>query len=284
METVLIAGQGDLPVLVASKLKSTQIPFVVYSLKGFKNVSLNGYNPKILEFEKFGSFIKQLKSLGVKKICLAGIIKRPVFEVSLIDEDTLPLIPTLEKALKSGDDKALRLVISLFESVGLEIIGAHEICPELLVSEGLYSHVGLNSEDFEDVKRAEEVLIQTSSADMGQSCIISSGQVLCIETIGGTDRMIESLSLNRPSDNVYNDNFKYRRDPLIPLGGILYKAAKNEQEIRVDMPVIGTRTFLLAKKVGLRGIVIKENSVMVLDKNRCISMANSLGLFFLVVK
>ncbi len=113
METVLIAGQGDLPVLVASKLKSAQTPFVVYSLKGFKNVSLNSYNPKILEFEKFGSFIKKLKSLGIKKICLAGIIKRPVFEVSLIDEDTLPLVPTLEKALKSGDDKALRLVISL---------------------------------------------------------------------------------------------------------------------------------------------------------------------------
>ena len=71
---------------------------------------------------------------------------------------------------------------------------------------------------------------------------------------------------------------------MIPSGGILYKSAKVGQELRVDMPVVGPRTFLLAKKNGLRGIVITKGNVMVLDKEKCISLANSLGLFFLVVK
>ena len=284
METVLISGHGDLPVLLASRLKSTKASFAVYSLKGFENVGLNSYSPKILEFEKLGSFIKGLKSSGARRICLAGNIKRPILDSSLVDNDTLPLIPLLTKALKSGDDKALRLVISLFESAGLEIVGAHEICPELLISEGLYSNIDVNTEDYNDIKRAKEVLAITSSADVGQCCVISSGQVLCIETIGGTDRMIESLSLSRPAASIYDENFKYCRDLLLPNGGVLYKTAKDDQDLRFDMPVIGPQTFLLANKNGLKGLVIKANRVMVLDIDRCISLVNSLGLFFLVIK
>ena len=36
---------------------------------------------------------------------------------------------------------------------------------------------------------------------------------------------------------------------MIPSGGILYKSAKVGQELRVDMPVVGPQTFLLAKKM-----------------------------------
>ena len=96
--------------------------------------------------------------------------------------------------------------------------------------------------------------------------------------------MIESLSINRPKSGLYNTNYIYSRDPMIPSGGILYKSAKVGQELRVDMPVVGPQTFLLAKKNGLRGIVITKGNVMVLNKEECISLANSLGLFFLVVK
>ena len=284
MEIVLISGQGELPVLLAARLKSNKASFSVYSIKGFENPSLEDYKPKILEFEKLGSFLKELKRLGVKKVCFSGNIVRPVFNMTLVDSDTIPLIPVLMNALKMGDDKALKIVISIFEDSGFRLIGAHQICPELLIAEGLHSEIKLADSDHEDIKRAKEVITKMSSIDIGQSCIVSFGQVLSVETIGGTDRMIESLSINRPKSGLYNTNYIYSRDPMIPSGGILYKSAKVGQELRVDMPVVGPRTFLLAKKNGLRGIVITKGNVMVLDKEKCISLANSLGLFFLVVK
>ncbi|MGB0634604.1 MAG: LpxI family protein [Paracoccaceae bacterium] len=284
MEIVLISGHGELPVLLAARLKSNKASFSVYSIKGFENPSLEDYKPKILEFEKLGSFLKELKRLGVKKVCFSGNIVRPVFNMTLVDSDTIPLIPVLMNALKMGDDKALKIIISIFEDSGFKLIGAHQICPELLVSEGLHSEIKLADNDHEDIKRAKEVIAKISSIDIGQSCIVSLGQVLSVETIGGTDRMIESLSINRPKSALYNNDYIYSRDPLIPSGGILYKSAKVGQELRVDMPVVGPRTFLLAKKNGLRGIVITKGNVMVLDKEKCISLANSLGLFFLVVK
>ena len=284
MEIVLISGQGELPVLLAAKLKSNKASFSIYSIKGFENPRLQNYKPKILEFERLGSFLKELTRFGVKRICLAGNINRPIFDMALVDNDTKPLIPVLMNALKMGDDKALKVIISIFEESGFELLGAHQICPELLISEGLHSEIKLVDNDYADIKRAKEVIDKISSIDIGQSCIVSSGQVLSVETIGGTDRMIESLSIHRPKSGLYDTNFIYTRDPIIPVGGVLYKSAKDGQEMRVDMPVIGPQTFLLAKKNGLRGIVITKGNVMVLDKGECVSLANSLGLFFLVVK
>ena len=71
MEIVLISGQGELPVLLATRLKSDKASFCVYSIKGFENPSLEDYKPKILEFEKLGSFLKELKRLGIKKVCFS---------------------------------------------------------------------------------------------------------------------------------------------------------------------------------------------------------------------
>ena len=284
MEIVLISGQGELPVLLAARLKSNKASFSVYSVKGFENPRLKNYKPKILEFEKLGSFLKELKRLGVKKVCFSGSIVRPVFNMTLVDSDTLPLIPVLMNALKMGDDKALKTIISIFEDSGFRLIGAHQICPELLISEGLHSEIKLVDSDYEDIKKAKEVIDKISSIDIGQSCIVSTGQVLNVETIGGTNRMIESLSINRPKSSSYKTDYIYFRDPMIPSGGVLYKSAKVGQELRVDMPVIGPQTFLLAKKNGLRGIAITKGNVMVLEKEECISLANSLGLFFLVLK
>jgi DUF1009 family protein len=74
------------------------------------------------------------------------------------------------------------------------------------------------------------------------------------------------------------------RDPSLPGGGLLFKAAKTHQDLRVDMPVIGPESFRMAAKINLKGIVVKKGKVIVLNKKKCIELANKLNLFFLVVE
>ena len=94
MEIVLISGQGELPVLLAARLKSNKASFSVYSIKGFENPSLQSYKPKILEFERLGSFLKELTRFGVKKVCFAGNITRPIFNMAPVSYTHLTL-PTI---------------------------------------------------------------------------------------------------------------------------------------------------------------------------------------------
>ena len=55
-------------------------------------------------------------------------------------------------------------------------------------------------------------------------------------------------------------------------------------EESIQITELSDQVIKLAKKNGLRGIAITKGNVMVLDKEECIRLANSLGLFFLVLK
>ena len=72
------------------------------------------------------------------------------------------------------------------------------------------------------------------------------------------------------------------RDEAWPKGGILFKAPKNGQDRRVDLPAIGLATCQQVKQAGLEGIVIHHGGVVVLNLALVIAEANRLGLFIWV--
>ena len=57
---------------------------------------------------------------------------------------------------------------------------------------------------------------------------------------------------------------------------------KKKQDLRVDLPTIGLKTFQQSKIAGLKGIVVKGKKHVFLDKNKCISFANKNKMFILV--
>jgi DUF1009 family protein len=66
-------------------------------------------------------------------------------------------------------------------------------------------------------------------------------------------------------------------------GGVVVKAAKHGQDLRVDMPAVGPRTVLEAARAGLSGLAIGAGSTLVLDQERTVATADRLGLFLTVV-
>ena len=89
--------------------------------------------------------------------------------------------------------------------------------------------------------------------DIGQSLVISKGLCLAIETLPGTDAMLSFIK-----------NYKIKSNLVNQKSGILFKALKKNQETRIDMPVIGPKTVQKVKEAFLDGIVIQENSVIIL--------------------
>jgi DUF1009 family protein len=99
--------------------------------------------------------------------------------------------------------------------------------------------------------------------------------VLAIEGPEGTDRMLRRVRGLRQTW------FGLRRSRE---GGVLIKAAKRGQDLRVDMPTIGPRTVLEAARAGLSGIAIGAGSTLVLDQEKALATADRLGLFLLAVE
>mgnify|MGYP001265712742 FL=1 len=65
--------------------------------------------------------------------------------------------------------------------------------------------------------------------------------------------------------------------------GILIKLPKLRQDLRVDLPTIGLETFKDCKKAGIKGVVIKSNQHIILNKNLSIKYANKNNLFLVSI-
>ena len=59
------------------------------------------------------------------------------------------------------------------------------------------------------------------------------------------------------------------------------KCAKPNQDLRLDMPVIGSRTVELVARAGLAGIVIEAGRVMIAGRAEAAAAAERTGTFIL---
>ncbi|MEM6478184.1 MAG: UDP-2,3-diacylglucosamine diphosphatase LpxI [Pseudomonadota bacterium] len=291
----LIAGAGALPALIAAEQETP--PFVA---------ALDGFSPEGLlvdqsfRLEELGTLLEAFRARGIEQVCLLGKVARPVIDPARIDAATAPLMPGLIAAMAQGDDAALRAVIEVIEGAGFKVVGAHALAPRLLPEPGLLEGA-VSEANRKDAARGAAIICALGAADIGQACIVKDGQALAVEALPGTDWMIRSLL--RESFEARAPDFSdpigmaadwltgpaaekprsvARRDPALPSGGILYKAPKPGQELRVDMPTIGPETVAAAIEAELEGIVIEAGAVLMIDEERCRALAREGGVFLWV--
>jgi len=60
---------------------------------------------------------------------------------------------------------------------------------------------------------------------------------------------------------------------------ILVKLRKPQQDMRIDLPTIGTRTVENAHKSGLKGIAVHAGNTLIVNEPEVIRLANEYGLF-----
>lgn len=252
----LICGTGALPSQVA---QAQTKPPLICVLEGFQP---DGLKADIgFRLETLGSLLIELGQHGVTEVCLCGAIDRPGLDPTKLDEHTAPLIPLIAGALTSGDDGALRAVMGLFEQTGFTVRAAHELVPDLIAPPGVLSVKWPDAQMREDAKLGADILAALSPMDVGQACVTGGGQLIGMETIGGTDFMLGHL-------------------PQTPLRaqGLLVKGPKVGQDTRVDMPTIGPQTVQAVSEAGLAGIVLDAGDVILLEPTKCIELADAAGL------
>lgn len=258
----LIAGQGRLPGLLAEQLERDGNKFEIFEMAGFPVDALTGHPVRSFHIEQLGSLLDMLVKEGFEQVCFAGSVRRPKIDPGLIDTATKPLVPRIMQAIASGDDGALRAIISLFTERGLQVRAAHEIAPRLLPEPGILGRSQPEDQHRADAVIGWQVLEEQGVADLGQACVIHNGKVIARETEAGTDVMLAELGQVS--------------------GGILFKGPKPDQDRRADMPTIGTGTVEGVVTAKLDGIVIEAGGVMVLDLLEVVKMCDRAKIFLWV--
>jgi UDP-2,3-diacylglucosamine hydrolase len=267
----LIAGAGDLPVLLAQHCRDAGIPLHVSRITGMSDSRLRNFAGGESPIASFGERMKALKADNVDTIVFAGLVSRPDLQTLKPDWRGAMALPRIMAEMGKGDDALLRAVLSEFERDGFKIIGADEVLHDLLAPVGLMAGAAPSASQQADIDTALRVTAQLGLLDVGQGAVVCDGLVLAVEAQEGTDRMLARVA--DLSTDIRGTKDKRR--------GVLVKRAKPQQERRVDLPTIGLRTIEGAAKAGLVGVVVEAGGALIIDKASVVAACQEAGMFLL---
>jgi UDP-2,3-diacylglucosamine hydrolase len=267
----IVAGSGSLPVQLARSLiaRGEPAPFVLTVTGEADPRDFAGCETGSISVEQIGDLVPRLRRAGVGRCVLAGgVSRRPALSRLRPGLGLLRILPRAIRALSRGDDALLRAIIDDIERSGIDVVGAHAITPDLLAGSGLLAGPAPSAAARRDMEAARAGALAIGALDIGQAAIAIGGRVVALEGIEGTDGLLERMVALRGHGRLANRT-----------GGVLVKCAKPNQELRADLPAIGTETVEAAVRAGLSGIGVEAGRCFVLDSEATLARARDRGVF-----
>jgi UDP-2,3-diacylglucosamine hydrolase len=262
----IVAGAGSLPAAIADAAKAAGGDPFILGFSGNAEPSIERFPHAYVNIGQTGAMFRILRREGCKRLVFIGGVRRPNLFRIRIDAGFVWHLPQLLSFLKGGDDSALRGVGRFFEAQGFEVVGAHEIAPQLLAPEGSFSRHLPRVQDLEDIKLGFKVARGLGAFDIGQAAVVAHGYVLAVEAAEGTDNML------RRCGELNGFGYAARK-------GVLVKRPKLGQDRRFDLPGIGPQTVELAAQAGLAGIAVEAGQVLLAEVDELVAKAREHGLF-----
>jgi len=263
----ILAGGGELPIYLIAECIAHQRPYIVITFEDQPQPAWP--TPTVIDDEcivqlplgAVGRVIKTLHNAQVTDVVMAGNLERTSLFSLKPDWQGLKI---LTGALLGQDDALLRRVMMTLEDHGFNILGAHQVSPNLLTPQGVMTKTKPTRQQMADIQHGLKLAAWLGEADIGQAVIIKDGVVLGLEAVEGTDALITRCAALRGEKNS---------------GGVLVKVAKPQQDDRADLPTIGETTLKLLAEHRFDGVALEAGRTILLGRDACVTMANRAGLF-----
>ena len=264
----LIAGQGQLPLLVARGIRERGGRVSCIGLAGQYDAQL----PKLCDafksvsMARLGSWIRQLRRWQVEEAIMVGGVQKSRMHDPF---RWLKLIPDVRSALlwyrRLRHDRrnaaVLGAIADELASSGITLIDSTAYIPDHLATQGVLTTVQPTAMQLADIEFGWSLLSQTVELDIGQSIAVRERDVIAVEAVEGTDAMIgRAGELCRAS------------------GWTLLKTASANHDMRADVPTIGVQTIERLKDAGGGCIAVGVGRVILLDRPAVIAAANNAGI------
>ena len=260
----LFLGSTDFPKKILDKIKKKQIKYFIIDLTR-NNFFKKDKNSYFISIGKFGQILNLIKEKKCKNVLFAGKINKPKLSNLKLDIKGFYYLPRIIIASKLGDAAILKELINILKENKIKVIKSTFFNPELSLKKGNFSKIKPNNKDLINIRKGIKSLNNLNSHDHVQGLIVRNNKVIKKETLRGTKIMLQSISRTKKPE------------------GILIKFPKRKQDLRADVPTIGLNTFIDCKKANLKGIVLKSNQNIFMDKNKCVSFANKNNMFIKVI-
>ncbi len=260
----LFLGENNLPIEILKKIEKKKINYFIIDLTK-KNKFKKNKNSFFINIGKFGEILKLIKLKKCRRVIFAGNIIKPKISKLKLDLKGLFYIPRIVKASKLGDAAILKVLINILSENNIKVIKLNTYNPELTLKRGIYTKIKPSKNEKNEILKGIKTLKKINSYNHTQGLIIRDNKIISLEKRKGTKEMIRTI----PKSKIKK--------------GILIKLPKAKQDLRVDLPTIGIDTFKDCNKVGIKGIVVKSNQNILLNKKISIKYANRNKQFLVAI-
>ena len=260
----LIAGEGVFPLLVARGARAAGRKVVCAAFSGiaWPDLSAEVDRMRWVGLLRFNQWIRVLKSEGCTEAVMVGrVAKSQMYDRwryfrYIPDWRCLRLIWNVWR--RDGRPQAiLAALVDELSSAGITLIDSTRYCADHLATAGVMTRRQPTEVQWGDVRYGFDICRAVCGLDIGQSIAVLARDVIAVEALEGTNAMIQ------------------RAGELCRVGGwTLIKVANRTQDMRVDVPAVGTTTIekLAAARAGC--LVLEPGKTIILEKPKVLELAD----------
>jgi hypothetical protein len=261
MQIGLIAGGGELPLIVTRDAREQGYRVVTVALEDIAPAGLNELSDEIrwVNPGKFGELIETLKARNVRKAIMAGKVSKSLLYKSKVLPD-MRAVKLLFSLKDRSDDSILKAITEELRGEGIEVIDIASFSPHLLTPEGPLTRKRPSQEQWKDIAYGWRIAKQIGLLDIGQTVVVKDRAVLAVEAIEGTDEAIRRAGQ-------WSDG-----------GAVVVKVSKPHQDMRLDVPVVGSTTLATMIEARASVLAIEAFRSMILNRQALLTEAEEAGI------
>jgi hypothetical protein len=261
MQIGIIAGMGELPVIIAKDARERGYKVITVALETLASPEMDSVSDEIrwVNPGKFGELIDILKKHQIKEAIMAGKVPKSLLYKSKITPD-LRAVKLLFSIKDKSDDAILNAITKELAGEGIEIIDTTKFSPHLLTPVGCLTRKKPDEEQWKDIEFGWKIAREIGKLDIGQTVVIKGKAVMAIEAIEGTDEAILRGG-------------KWAGD-----GAVVVKVSKPQQDMRMDVPAVGPDTLKSMENVNAKVLALEAHRSMIVDRETVIRVAESAGI------
>lgn len=259
----LISGSGDYPRLVIEAARAAGVRRIVLAVfEGETSAELEPLADEVhrMKVGQLGKLLDAAKKSGATDALMAGqIAPGNLFNL----RPDLRALVLLARLKQRNAETLFGAVAAELASVGVPLLPATTFLDEQMAGKGLLCGPRLKPRHIADLEFGFRIAKETSRLDIGQTVVVKNGTILAVEAFEGTNEAI-------------------RRGGLLGRGGSsMVKVAKPGQDMRFDVPVVGTKTIETAAAAKIHSIGVEAGATILLDRKRVaeVAAAHSISIY-----
>lgn len=267
----LIAGNGRFPFLVLEAAQAQGFEVVVAAIKEETSAEIDSRGAAAVHWLSLGELSKLIETFkreGVTNAVMAGQVKhKQIFSSIRPDWRLAKLLLNLRT---HNTDALLGAVAKVLGDEGIALQNSTSLLEPLLAKPGVLTERAPTEQEKTNLEYGRRVARQLAEFDIGQTVVVAEAACVAVEAMEGTDATIERAG--QIMGSLEADASTLSRSLTV------VKAAKPNQDMRFDVPVIGKKTIEVMRKAGATCLALEAGKCLLLDGAEIFKAADAAGI------